>query len=149
MMQPNNESDANQWVSARIGASGFRVDLDARSHRFIGDEPVSLGGTDRGPTPYEFLLSALGSCTAMTLRMYADREGFPLESVEVQMRQARAHEPDCEKCAVETVGVAHIERRIALSGPLTDEMRTRLLAIADRCPVHQTLSRGIPVETVA
>jgi putative redox protein len=140
-------SEANQWVTARVGARGFRVDLDARSHALVADEPESVGGTDRGPTPYEYLLGALGSCTAMTLRGYADRKGLPLEGVEVRVRQARAHVPDCENCATDLVGVAHIERQITLFGPLTDEMRKRLFEIADRCPVHQTLARGILVET--
>jgi putative redox protein len=142
------ESDANQWVTARIGAAGFHVDLSTRSYRLTSDEPSPLGGTDTGPTPYELLLSALGSCTAMTLRMYADRRGMPVESIEVRLRQARAHERDCEHCDTETVGVSHIERRITLTGALTDEMRSKLLEIADRCPVSQTITRGIPIETI-
>lgn len=142
------QSDANQWITARIGRSGYRVDLGARSHVLVGDEPESLGGTDGGPTPYEYLLCALGSCTAMTVRMYADRKGFPLEAIEVRLRQARAHEPDCETCDTDIVGVDHIERQVTLSGPLTDEMRKRLLEIADRCPVRQTLSHGIQVEAI-
>lgn len=141
-------SDANQWVTARIGAAGFHVDLSTRSYRLTSDEPTPLGGTDTGPTPYELLLSALGSCTAMTLRMYADRRGMPVESIEVRLRQARAHEQDCEHCDTETVGVSHIERRITLTGALTDEMRSKLLEIADRCPVSQTITRGIPIETI-
>jgi len=149
MIAARTQSDAGQWVTARIGKAGFHVDLDARRHRLASDEPASLGGTDTGATPYELLLSALGSCTAITLRMYADRKGLPLESVEVRVRQARAHEPDCENCATEIVGVDHIERQITLIGPLSPDMTKRLLEIADRCPVHQTLSRGIPVEPVS
>lgn len=109
------------------------------------DEPVPLGGTDRGPTPYEYLLSALGSCMAMTLRMYADRKAWPLEGVEIRLRTARAHEKDCEQCETEKVGITEIERQIEFSGPLTEEQRGRLLQIADRCPVKQTLERGIRV----
>jgi putative redox protein len=147
MTPAHTASDANEWVTARIGRTGFHVSLDARSHQLGSDEPVPFGGTDTGLTPYELLLSALGSCTAMTLRMYADRKGLPLERVEVRLRQSRAHEPDCETCATDVVGVDHIERHITLVGPLTDDMRKRLLEIADRCPVHQTLSRGIPIES--
>jgi putative redox protein len=138
-------TDANEWVRARIGAAGFRVDLNARSHHLVADEPRALRGTDAGPTPYELMLAALASCTAMTMRMYADRKGWPLQDAVVWLRQACAHEPDCERCPTEKVGMGQIERRVELGGPLTDEQRTRLLEIADRCPVKQTLERGITV----
>jgi uncharacterized OsmC-like protein len=149
MTSAPSDSDANQWVTARISPTGFHVDLDARGNHLTADEPVAVGGTNTGPTPYELLLSALASCTAMTLRIYAARKGLPVESIEVRVRQAHSHEVDCEHCATEAVGVDHVERKIILGGPLTDEMRQRLMQIADRCPVHQTLARGIPVETVA
>jgi putative redox protein len=142
------DADAGRWVSAHVGPTGFRAELLARGHALVADEPVSLGGTDAGPTPYEILLSALGSCTAMTLRMYADRKSYPLESVTVQLRSARAHEPDCENCATEKVGISRVERRIELAGPITDEQRERLLQVADRCPVKQTLERGFKIESV-
>lgn len=149
MTPPLTESDANQWVTARIGTAGFHVELGARGHRLDADEPTAVGGSDAGPTPYELLLCALGSCTAMTLRMYANRKQLPLERIEVRLRQGRSHEVDCENCATATVGFSHVERRIDLVGPLTPEMRQRLLEIADRCPVHQTLAHGIRVETVS
>ena len=138
-------TDANQWVRARVGAAGFRVELNARRHHLVADEPRSLNGTDAGPTPYELLLASLASCTAMTVRMYADRKGWPLEGAVVWMRQSRAHEPDCAQCATEKVGLGTVERRVELDGPLTDEQRQRLLEIADRCPVKQTLERGVTV----
>ena len=138
-------TDANQWVRARIGPSGFRVDVNARTHHLAADEPRSLRGTDAGPTPYELMLAALASCTAMTVRMYADRKGWPLEEAVVWLQQARPHEPDCEKCPTEKVGMGTIERRVELGGQLTDEQRARLLEIADRCPVKQTLERGITI----
>jgi putative redox protein len=137
--------DAGGWVTARVGSDGFRTELEMRSHGLIADEPVPLGGTDRGPTPYEYLLSALGGCMAMTLRMYADRKGWPLEGVEIRLRTARSHEKDCEKCEKKEVGITEIEREIELAGTLSDEQRERLLQIADRCPVKQTLERGIRV----
>jgi putative redox protein len=140
--------DAGQWVAARVGANGFRVDLHVRTHGLVADEPRPLGGTDAGATPYELLLAALGSCTAMTLRMYADRKGWPLEEAVVMLRQGRPHEPDCESCAVEAVGVGRVERRVELGGALTDEQRVRLMQIADRCPVKQTLERGIVIESL-
>ena len=146
MTTPRTTTDANEWVTARAGPRTFRVDLAARTHALVADEPEALGGTNAGPSPYELLLAALGSCTAITLRMYADRKKWPLERVEVRVRQARPHEPDCENCSTATVGVVHIEREIDFIGPLTDEQKRRLTEIADRCPVHQTLERGIPVE---
>lgn len=146
-MKTNGE-DGGGWVISRVGPNGFHTEVYARSHHLAADEPVALGGTDVGPTPYEYLLAALGSCTAMTLRMYADRKAWPLERAEVSVRQARAHEPDCEHCATDAVGVERIERRIEFVGPLSDEQRRRLLEIAERCPVKQTLGRAIRVETV-
>ena len=137
--------DADSWITTQVGASGYRVEIRAGGHVLVADEPVRVGGTDAGPTPYDYLLSALGGCMAMTLRMYADRKGWPLEGARVQLRTARSHEADCEQCATEKVGITQIERRVELSGPLTDEQRTRLLQIADRCPVKQTLERGIEV----
>lgn len=138
-------TDANQWVRARVGAAGFRVDINARTHHLVADEPRALGGSDAGPTPYELMLAALAGCTAMTVRMYAERKGWPLEEAVVWLRQARAHEPDCEQCATQKVGMGNIERRVDLLGPLSEEQRVRLLEIADRCPVKQTLERGITV----
>lgn len=137
--------DANTWITAQAGRTGFRTTLRARTHGFLADEPASLGGTDTGPTPYEYLLGALAGCMVMTLRMYADRKQWPLESVEVRVRTARSHEQDCEHCETESVGVARIERAVELTGALTDEQRARLLEIADRCPVKQTLARGVRV----
>lgn len=141
-------TDANQWVRARIGATGFRVDVNSRTHHLVADEPRGLGGSDAGPTPYELLLTALAGCTAMTVRMYADRKGWPLEHAVVWLRQARPHEPDCEQCATQRVGMGTVERRVELDGPLTEEQRARLVEIADRCPIKQTLERGIRVVPV-
>ena len=143
-----NVTDEREWITAHVGASGFRTDISAGLHTLVADEPRALGGTGMGPTPYELLLAALSSCMAMTLRMYADRKGWPLESVRVRLRTERAHEKDCEDCAESEVGIPRVARRIELEGPLTDEQRARLHQIADRCPVKQTLAKGILVETV-
>ena len=143
------DADGGRWVSARIGASGYRVELRARAHAFAADEPASVGGTDTGPTPYEYLLSALAGCVVMTLRMYADRKGWPLEEARVDLRTARSHERDCENCETQPVGITLVERRLELIGPLTDEQRARLAQIAERCPVKQTLERGVRVVPAA
>ncbi|MDB4885958.1 MAG: OsmC family protein [Gemmatimonadetes bacterium] len=140
--------DADRWVTTRVGSAGFRADVAARGHALVVDEPVVDGGTDAGPTPYEYLLSALGGCTAITLRMYADRKGWPLTGVEVRLRSGRSYAADCRDCVRAEVGIGRIERQIGLHGPLDDEQRRRLLAIGDRCPLKQTLSRGIEVVEV-
>ena len=137
------------WVTVRIGPEGFRTEAAARGHRFAVDEPTEVGGTDAGPTPYDLLVAAVGACTAMTLRMYANRKGWPLEGAVVRLRHGRSHEADCEQCAQNRVGIDHIERDVELVGPLTDEQRARLLAIADRCPVKQTLEAGIKIRASA
>jgi putative redox protein len=141
-------TDELEWIPARVGASGFRTDLRAGAHALVADEPVALGGTGLGPTPYELLLGALGACMAMTLRMYADRKGWPLEGVRVHLRTERAHARDCADCEKSEVGLPYVARRLELAGPLDDEQRRRLHQIADRCPVKQTLERGLRVETV-
>ncbi len=141
--------DGGAWVTARVGAEGFQTELAARSHHAAADEPATFGGTDAGPTPYEYLLMALSACTAMTVRMYATRKGWPLESATVSVRQARSHEPDCEQCATEKVGMGQVVRHVELHGPLSDEQRARLLDIANRCPISQTLQRGVQVTELA
>jgi uncharacterized OsmC-like protein len=133
------------WLEAHVGPKGFRADIAARQHRMSADEPESVGGTDTGPTPYEYMLAALASCTAMTIRLYANRKSWPLESATVFVRQGRSHEKDCEMCDTHTVGIGVIQKRIELEGPLSDEQKKRLLEIADRCPIKQTLARGIEV----
>ena len=141
-------TDEREWITASVGPSGYRTEISAGPHRFFADEPVPLGGTGTGPTPYELLLGALGSCMAMTLRMYADRKRWPLRGVRIHLRTERAHEKDCEDCETNEVGLPRIARRIELDGPLDDQQRERLHYIADRCPVKQTLQRGLVVETV-
>jgi putative redox protein len=142
-MATNEEGGA--WVTCAVDATGVRAELAARSHTLIADEPVEVGGTDLGPTPYELLLMALGSCTAMTLRIYSDRKQWPLERATVSLRQLRSHASDCENCENTAVGVTRIERKIEMTGELTAEQHQRLMAIAERCPVRQTLGRGIEV----
>ena len=111
---------------------------------FITDEPVSAGGEDAGPDPYTLLLGALGSCISMTLMMYARRKQWPLESVEVRLRQSRIHAKDCKECVQGQDGYIHrIERSVTLTGPLSEEQRARLQEISHKCPVHKTLSSQI------
>jgi putative redox protein len=136
-------------VSVRVGESGFRAEIAAGGHTMIADEPASLGGTDGGPSPYDYLAAALGACTAMTIRMYADRRGWPLDGVTVRLKHSRVHEKDCENCETEKVGIDQLSRVIEFSGDLTEEQRAGLLRIADRCPVGQTLTRGVRIVPAA
>ena len=143
-----SKEEGGRWLTATIGSSGFRVDIVAGAFSLTADEPVSVGGTDTGPTPYDYLLTALGSCVVMTLRMYADRKKWPLVSATVYLRSGQSHELDCENCETEAVGVKTIEQRLDLAGDLTEEQRARLLDIAGRCPVKQTFERGIRIVQV-
>ena len=135
------------WVEAHLGDDGgYTTRLTARAHAFAADEPADVGGADTAPTPYELLIGALAACTAMTVRMYANRKQWPLRTIVVRMRPVRAHAPDCERCETEEVGAGRLEREVEFTGDLTDEQRARLLHIADRCPVKQTLERGLKVQ---
>lgn len=120
--------------------------LDGR-HALKADEPVSAGGADNGPNPYELLLMSLGACTAMTLRLYADRKGLPLEHVIVRLRHAKVHAEDCANCETKSALIDRIERGIELVGALDAAQRTRLLQIAEMCPVHRTLTGTIDIRT--
>jgi putative redox protein len=120
--------------------------LDGR-HMLVADEPKPAGD-DRGPNPYELLLMALGACTSMTLRMYATRKNLPLEGVQVRLRHSRVYDRDCAGCEDKPVEIGRIDREIELRGALTPEQRQRMLEIADKCPVHRTLSTPIQIVTV-
>ena len=125
--------------------NGFTQRVVARHHEFRADEPTELGGNDEGPTPYEHLLAALGSCTTITIQMYAQRKGWPLFGVVVKLSHDRVHVKDCADCETTEGYISEIRREIMLQGPLTDEQRSRLLEIASRCPVHKTLSHEIKI----
>ena len=134
-------------VLVRGSAAGFSQEIFAGPHRLRADEPKSAGGSDTGANPYDLLLASLGSCTSMTLAMYARRKGWPLEEVVVRLRHSRVHAADCADCESRDGYINRIEREIALSGPLSDEQRSRLLEIADKCPVHKMLTARIAIET--
>jgi putative redox protein len=125
----------------------FRTEIRAGRHALVADEPESVGGQDAGPTPYDYLLAGLGSCTGMTLRMYADRKDWPLEDATVHLTHEKMHAEDCDHCETTEGKIDHIRREIELEGDLTAEQRQRLLEIANKCPVHRTLHSEIDVET--
>src|SRR5881397_1544187 len=134
-------------VIVRGGAVGFAQEIAAGPHRLAADEPTAVGGTDTGLNPYDLLLASLGSCTSMTVALYARRKGWPLEAVAVRLRHSRIHAADCADCETREGMIDRIERDIELAGALTDEQRARLLEIADRCPVHRTLVSEIDIRT--
>ena len=127
----------------------FANDVVIGSHRLRADEPREAGGDDTGPSPYGYLAAALGACTSMTLRMYADRKQWPLERVSVTVAHDRIHAADCEECETKTGRIDRFDRTLRFSGPLSAEQRQRLIEIADRCPVHQTLHGPVQVRTRA
>jgi len=134
-------------VVVRSESSGLAQDVTAGRHALRADEPVEVGGTDTGPNPYDYLLAGLGACTSMTLRMYATHKGWPLERVTVRLRHEKIHAKDCADCETKTGKVDRIERELVIEGALDAEQRGRLLEIADRCPVHRTLTSETKIVT--
>jgi putative redox protein len=129
------------------GAAPFEQAITIGPHTLVADEPVDLGGGDAGPTPYDLLLAALGSCTSMTLTLYARKKGWPLERVSVALTHARIHAADCKDCEQKTGRIERVERVLTLEGPLSDEQRARLLEIADKCPVLKTMLSQLEVKS--
>jgi uncharacterized OsmC-like protein len=134
-----------QPVIVRAGAS-LRNDIEAGPHRMIADEPIADGGTEAGPTPYDFLAAALGTCTSMTLRVVAMRENIPLEGVEITVSNDRMHAKDCADCLTQSGYIHRFTVTIKLLGDLTTEQRQRMLEVARRCPVHKTLTSEIRID---
>ncbi len=135
-------------VAVTIGKSGYASQIRVRNHALWADEPRTVGGTDSGPSPYELLLASLGTCVAMTTRMYADRKGWPLPGLSVSLSQDRIHAEDCRGCERASGPVLRITKRLELHGDLDEEQRSRLMEIADRCPVQRSLLSEIQIRTV-
>jgi uncharacterized OsmC-like protein len=127
--------------------TGFAQEIAVGPHHLTVDEPVSVGGTNRGPSPYDFILAALGACTSMTVGMYARRKGWPLEDVTINLRHSRIHSSDCDECETKEGMLDRIELDIHFDGLLSDEQRSKLLEIANKCPVHRTLTSEIYIAT--
>jgi uncharacterized OsmC-like protein/fermentation-respiration switch protein FrsA (DUF1100 family) len=130
-------------------ASKFQQSVSVGPHRLVADEPVAAGGEDTGPGPYDFLLAGLGACTSMTMRLYADRKMLPLERTTVTLRHSKIHAQDCAECETKEGMLDQIERVIAMEGALDAEQRKKLMEIADKCPVHRTLTSEIRIVTSA
>src|SRR5262249_37918239 len=116
-------------------------------HQILADEPVAVGGLDTGPSPYDLLLASLGACTSMTLRLYADQKGLPLARTSVRPSHAKIYAADRAECETREGKIDRIERTITLEGDLTEAQRTRLMEIADKCPVHRTLTSEVNIRT--
>jgi putative redox protein len=138
---------AGEVVVAETRDGKFQQAVAAGPHHLLADEPLAAGGDDTGPSPYDLLLAALGTCTAMTLRLYADQKKLPLERVSVRLRHAKVHAQDCADCETREGKIDRIDRDITLAGPLDAAQQARLLEIADKCPVHRTLHSEVWVTT--
>jgi len=135
-------------VTVRTPAGGFRTDMFVNGHALVADEPVSYGGTNRGPSPYDYLMASLGACTGMTVQMYASRKKWPLKSVVVRLRHEKIHAEDCADCDNSSGRIDHFERELELHGNLDTGQRQRLLEISEKCPVHRTLHQEVKITTV-
>jgi len=132
-------------VVVRGNATSFLQDVVAGSHQLQADEPVSFGGGDAAPGPYDYLLTALGVCTSMTIGLYARRKNLPLETITMSLHHSRIHARDCEECETKEGMLDRIDMAIDLTGPLTPEQNAKLMEIAGKCPVHRTLKAEIDI----
>lgn len=138
---------SDKQVVCRLGPDGYTTEVRAGNHGFLADEPIQLGGDDLGPSPYDLLASGLGACTAITLRMYANRKGWEVTNIKVHLQHQKVHAEDCLQCDTPTGKIDKIEREIEIEGNLTAEQRERMLQIANKCPVHRTLHSEVVVDS--
>lgn len=141
-------SDSGDWVTATTTNRGFTTAIAAGGHALTADEPVSVGGCDLGPSPYDLLGAALASCTSMTLQMYARHKGIALDAATTHVRHTKLHAEDCESCETRHGRIDIFERELELSGELDAAVRKRLLEIAEKCPVHRTLTSETLIDTI-
>jgi uncharacterized OsmC-like protein/fermentation-respiration switch protein FrsA (DUF1100 family) len=144
---PEVEGAAPAVVVTETREGRFQQLVETGRHRLLADEPTAVGGLDSGPSPYDLLLAALGTCTSMTLRLYAERKALPLERTSVTLRHQRIHAADCENCETKEGMLDRIDRAVRLDGDLDEDQRRRLLEIADKCPVHRTLTSEVEIRT--
>jgi uncharacterized OsmC-like protein len=147
--EDQTHDDGPRDVIVRGSAAGFAQDIRIGPHRLAADEPIAAGGAETGPNPYDLLLASLGACTSMTVGLYARRKQWPLEAVRVRLHHAKIHAADCTDCETRVGMIDRIEVDLELDGALSDEQRARLMEIAERCPVHRTLTSEIVIRTQA
>jgi uncharacterized OsmC-like protein len=138
-------SDKPPDVIVRGNAREFLQEVVSGKHHLRADEPVAYGGTDAAPGPYDYLLTALGVCTSMTIGLYARKKQMPLETITVSLRHSRIHARDCEECETKEGMLHRIDLHIELTGPLTADQHSTLMAVAAKCPVHRTLKSEIDI----
>jgi uncharacterized OsmC-like protein len=139
------QSDKTPDVVVRGSARSFRQEIVVGKHGLVGDEPVTAGGSAAGPDPYDYLLTALGVCTSMTVGLYARRKQIPLENITVTLRHSRIYAKDCEECETKEGMLDRIDVEVELTGPLSREQHAKLMEIAGKCPVHRTLTSEINI----
>ena len=139
------ESNKTPDVVVHGSARSFRQEIVVGKHSLVADEPASAGGGDTGPDPYDYLLTALGACTSMTIGLYARRKQIPLENITVSLRHSRIYAKDCEECETRDGLLDRIDVEIDLTGPLSIEQHAKLMEIAGKCPVHRTLTSEINI----
>jgi uncharacterized OsmC-like protein len=132
-------------VVVRGDARSFEQKIAVGRHNLVADEPVSAGGTDAGPDPYDYLLASLGVCTSMTVGLYARRKQFPLENITVSLRHSRIYAEDCEECETKEGMLDRIDVEVELTGSLSEAQHAKLMEIAGKCPVHRTLTSEINI----
>src|SRR5215468_8898348 len=132
-------------IVVRGGAENFQQEIMAGKHHLVADEPMSVGGDDAGPDPYDYLLAALGVCTSMTVGFYARRNKWPLENITVSLWHSRIHARDCEECETKDGMVDRIDVEVELTGALSAEQHAKLMEVAAKCPVHRTLTSEINI----
>jgi len=142
------EVETGTVLVRETGGGKFQQEIVSGPHRLLADEPVKVGGLDSGPGPYDLLLAALGACTSMTVRLYAEQKKLPLQRVSVRLTHHKVHEKDCEDCESKNSKLDRVERAITFEGALDEAQRKRLLEIADKCPVHRTLEGGVDIRTM-
>jgi len=143
----SHESPSEGTVTVtETGTGTYTQQITAGRHQLVADEPLPVGD-DEGPNPYDLLMAALGACTSMTVRMYANRKGWRLDRIQVTLRHKRIHAQDCADCETKVGWVSHIDRDIEITGEIDDSQRQQLMHIAERCPVHQTLTSEVDVAT--
>jgi putative redox protein len=147
--KPKEGLEQRSVMVRESGSGAFVQEISIGPHSLLADEPAGAGGTDLGPSPYDLLLAGLGACTSMTLRMYAKRKQWPLEGVTVTLSHEKIHANDCMDCETREGKIDRIDREIEILGELDADQRSRLLEIADKCPVHRTLNSEIQIRTRA
>ncbi len=141
------ELETDHEVMANLGATGYTTQIIAGNHHLLADEPIKVGGSDLGPNPYELVSSGLAACTSMTIHMYARRKEWKVENVETHVSYSKKHAEDCENCENDKAKIDHFEREVSIKGDLDEKQLKRLMQIADKCPVHKTLSSQAKITT--